>query len=102
MVSFSKPIEYLPIEYRRTMLAIVIDRVQDVSPTIQAKALSILSGFISNRSSPTVTKLMNEVFLNPYNSDYEQPEAEHGFVDFKVFSAALNNVLNQMSSFDEF
>lgn len=94
VVSFCKPVEYVPIEFRRIMLAIIIDRVRDSAPTVRSKALAALADVVSNRTSPTVHSLVCAVFLDPYKS---QPEIdfsarERDFVKWANFVAAFDEV----------
>lgn len=97
IVSFTHtPVNYVPLEFRRAMLAIIVDRIRDEAATVRTRALMILSELISAKSSPTVLHLMQDIFVKPYlnmssicnitNSN------ENDFLKWKTFVASLDKV----------
>lgn len=90
------PVNYVPLEYRRAMLAIIVDRIRDEAATVRTRALSILSELISNRCSPTVLHLMQDIFVKPYlnmsSISNITNSKENDFLKWKTFVASLDKV----------
>lgn len=95
IVSFSHPINHIPIEYRKVMLAIVIDRIRDEAAIVRTRALSVIGELLSNKTSPTVKRLLDEIFINPYvnmSVINTENQNENGFMKWKTFVAAVDKV----------
>lgn len=86
----------MPIEFRRVMLAIIIDRVRDEAAIVRTRALSILSDIISNKTSQALQLILREVFLYPYSEvtsiSLRNCEGEGEFLKWKSFVTLLDKV----------
>ncbi|KAK6627283.1 hypothetical protein RUM44_009760 [Polyplax serrata] len=96
IVSFSQPVNYVPLEFRRTMLAIIIDRIRDEAAIVRTRALSILAEIIANKTSQALQMILRDLFIYPYSDmnaiNLSNCDKENEFLKWKTFVGYLDKI----------
>lgn len=96
IVSFSQPVNYVPLEFRRVMLAIIVDRIRDEAAIVRTRALAILSDIISSKTSLALQLILRDLFIFPYSEmnsiNLRNCDKEMEFLKWKTFVSLLDKV----------
>lgn len=86
----------MPLEFRRTMLAIIIDRIRDEAAIVRTRALSILAEIIANKTSQALQMILRDLFIYPYSDmnaiNLSNCDKENEFLKWKTFVGYLDKV----------